>query len=117
MSSPSQGAQPMKRSQTSRRDVLKLAGLATAAAAAPLAGADSLARAQEAVRRGLPPVKIADIKTILVQVGGEHLVIVKVVTDEPGLHGVGCATHGERPLAVAAAIDQHVKPLLIVKAC
>jgi hypothetical protein len=64
-----------------------------------------------------PPLKITDVKTILTQPGGEHLVVVKVLTSEPGLHGVGCATHGERPLAVAAAIDQHVKPLLIGKPC
>ena len=57
------------------------------------------------------------MRTILTQPGGEHLVVVKVLTSEPGLYGVGCATHGERPLAVAAAIDQHVKPLLIGKEC
>src|SRR5262249_41317164 len=104
---------PMKRSPSTRREVLKLAGLATASLAAP----EALAQAQEAARRGLPPLKITDVKTILVQVEGEHLVIVKVLTSEPGLHGVGCATHGERPLAVAAAIDQHLKPTLIGKDC
>ena len=56
-------------------------------------------------------------ETILTQPDGEHLVVVKVLTNEPGLYGIGCATHGERPLAVAAAIDQHVKPLLIGKEC
>ena len=62
-------------------------------------------------------MKITDVKTILTQPEGEHLVIVKVLTSEPGLYGIGCATHGERPLAVAAAIDQHVKPLSIGKEC
>ena len=56
-------------------------------------------------------------RTILTQPDGEHLVVVKVLTNEPGLYGIGCATHGERPLAVAAAIDQHVRPLLIGKEC
>lgn len=93
--------------------MLALAGLA----AASLNASGPPARAQEAARRGAPPVKITDIKTILTQPGGEHLVIVKVLTSEPGLYGVGCATHGERPLAVAAAVDQHVKPLLIGKDC
>ena len=98
----------MKRSEPTRRSVLEIAGLATASLAVP----DAAIRAQEAARRGRPPLKIADVKTILTQAEGEHLVIVKVLTNEPGLYGVGCATHGERPLAVAAAIDQHVKPLL-----
>jgi mannonate dehydratase len=105
----------MKTSISTRRDVLKLGGVA--AASLSLAGVEPLARAQEAVRRGLPPVKITDVKTILVQPEGDHLVIVKVLTSEPGLYGVGCATHRERPQAVAAAIDEHVKPTLIGKSC
>jgi mannonate dehydratase len=103
----------MKPSEPTRRSVLGLAGLATASLALP----EAAVRAQEAARRGRPPLKITDVKTILTQPGGEHLVVVKVLTSEPGLEGVGCATHGERPLAVAAAIDQHVKPLLIGKEC
>ena len=103
----------MSRSEATRRSVLGAVGLATASLALP----GEVLRAQESSRRGLPPLKIADMKTILIQPGGEHLVIVKVITDEPGLYGVGCATHGERPLAVAAAIDQHVKPILIGKDC
>jgi mannonate dehydratase len=114
MSHPvSQSETQMKSTRSSRRDVLKLAGLATTS----LAATGPLARAQEAARRGLPPLKITDVKTILTQPGGEHLVIVKVMTNEPGLYGVGCATHGERPMAVAAAIDQHLKPTLIGKDC
>jgi mannonate dehydratase len=103
----------MKPSEPTRRSVLGLAGLATAALGLP----EGAVRAQEAARRGQPPPKITDVKTILTQPDGEHLVVVKVLTSEPGLDGVGCATHGERPLAVAAAIDQHVKPLLIGKEC
>jgi mannonate dehydratase len=103
----------MSRSEATRRSVLGAVGLATASLALP----GEVLQAQESSRRGRPPLKIADIKTILTQPGGEHLVVVKVITNEPGLYGVGCATHGERPMAVAAAIDQHVKPLLIGKEC
>jgi len=46
----------MKRSNSTRRDVLKLAGLTTAALAAP----DPLVNAQEVARHGLPPVKISN---------------------------------------------------------
>ena len=65
--------------------------------------------------RGLGPLKITDVKTILTQPGGDHLVIVKVMTSEPGLYGVGCATHRERPLAVAAAVNDYLKPFVMGK--
>jgi mannonate dehydratase len=65
--------------------------------------------------RGQGPLKITDVKVILTQPGGDHLVIVKVLTSEPGLHGIGCATHRERPLAVAAAVEQYLKPFLVGK--
>lgn len=59
---------------------------------------------------GLPALKITDVKTILTQPGGgDHLVVVKVMTSEPGLYGVGCATHRERPLAVASAVNDYLK--------
>ena len=101
----------MNESNYTRRDILKFAGLATAT----LAGAGPLARAQEAVKRSSAPVRITDVKTILTQPGGDFLVIVKILTSEPGLHGIGCATHGERPLAVATVVDQYLKPLLVGK--
>ena len=94
-----------------RRSALEvLTGSGAAFAAAPPL---AFAAAQEQARRGMPAVKITDVKTILTQPGSDHLVIVKVLTSEPGLHGVGCATHRERPLAVAAAVDQYLKPFLV----
>jgi mannonate dehydratase len=41
------------------------------------------------------------------------LVIVKVITSEPGLYGLGCATFTQRFHAVHAAIEKHLKPFLI----
>src|SRR5262245_6813814 len=87
------------------------------ASAGLLASPGPLAQAQETARRGQPPLKITDIKTILTQPAGDHLVIVKVLTNEPGLYGVGCATHRERPLAVAAYVDNYLKPFLIGRNC
>src|SRR5215467_1654334 len=78
-------------------------------------GALAAARPLAAQTRGLPPVKITDVKTILTQPGGDHLVVVKVLTSEPGLYGVGCATHRERPLAVASAVNDYLKPFVIGK--
>src|SRR6476619_1289812 len=80
-------------------------------------GALAAARPLTPQTRGLPSLKITDIKTILTQPAGDHLVIVKVLTSEPGLYGVGCATHRERPLAVATYIDQYLKPFLIGRNC
>ena len=100
-----------------RRNLLKtLAGGAGLMAGVSLpAEAKELTDAKEQVRRGAGPVKITDVKTILTQPGGEWLVIVKVETSEPGLYGVGCATHGERPLAVRAVVDEYLKPQLVGK--
>jgi len=58
-------------------------------------------------------VRIRDIKTILTQPGHSRLVIVKVITTEPGLYGLGCATFTQRAFAVQAAIERHLKPFLI----
>ncbi len=97
-----------------RRNVMKGLG---AVGSGFMAGPGPLAQAQETARRGLPPLKITDIKTILTQPGGDHLVIVKVMTSEPGLYGVGCATHRERPLAVATYVNEYLKPFLIGRNC
>src|SRR5579864_2738191 len=78
-------------------------------------GAMAAARPLSAAPTSGAPVKITDVKTILVQAGGDYLVIVKVLTSEPGLYGIGCATHGERPLAVATAVNEYMKPFVMGK--
>lgn len=60
-------------------------------------------------------LKITDVKTILTAPGGIDLVVVKVETSEPGLYGLGCATFTQRIHAVAAAIENYMKPFLIGK--
>ncbi|NNC92913.1 MAG: starvation-sensing protein RspA [Acidimicrobiia bacterium] len=54
-----------------------------------------------------------DVQTILTQPGHSRLVIVKVLTSEDGLYGLGCATFTQRVFAVEAAIERHLKPFLI----
>src|SRR5512137_1126896 len=78
-------------------------------------GAPSMLQAQEKPKslRGLPPLKITDIKTILTAPNGIRLIVVKVQTSEPGLYGLGCATFTQRALVVATAIDQYLKPFLL----
>ena len=60
-----------------------------------------------------PEVTITDVQVILTQPGSSRLVIVKVLTSEPGLYGLGCATFTQRIFAVEAAIERHLKPFLI----
>lgn len=58
-------------------------------------------------------VTITDVQAILTQPGRSRLVIVKVLTSEGGLYGLGCATFTQRVFAVQAAIERHLKPFLI----
>ena len=77
---------------------------------APLAAA---AQPSALSRRGLPPLKITDITTILTAPNRIRLVIVKLSTTEPGLYGLGCATFTQRAFAVQTAVEKYLKPFLI----
>ncbi len=70
---------------------------------------------EAAARRGLPPLKITDIKTFLTAPNGIRLVVVKVLTSEPGLYGLGCATFTQRAKAVVTAVDEFLRPFLTGK--
>jgi mannonate dehydratase len=59
------------------------------------------------------PVTITDVQTILTQPSGSRLIVVKIMTSEPGLYGVGCATFTQRFHAVHTAIQEHLRPFLI----
>ena len=63
----------------------------------------------------MKPVTIKNVKTILTEPDNIRLVIVKIETSEPGLYGVGCATFTQRPTAVAAAIEDYLKPFILGK--
>ncbi|MCE2397165.1 starvation-sensing protein RspA [Candidatus Poribacteria bacterium] len=58
-------------------------------------------------------VTIKDVQTIITQPAGSRLVIVKIITSEPGLYGLGCATFTQRFHAVVTAMEKHLKPFLI----
>src|SRR3990172_8340840 len=62
------------------------------------------------------PITIQDVQVILTQPQGSRLVIVKVITSEPGLYGLGCATFTQRFHAVVAAIEKHLKPFVLGRA-
>jgi mannonate dehydratase len=63
--------------------------------------------------KGLPPLRITDINTILTAPNGIRLVIVKVMTSEPGLYGLGCATFTQRAYVVQTAVEKYLKPFLL----
>jgi len=117
-----------KLKRLNRRNLLALAGGgATGAAAlsaltaagggavaAAIAGMPNPARAAEAASlRGLPRLKITDIKVIRTVVNNTHMCNVKIYTSEPGLYGVGDGNHAERVYLVAETIEKFMKPALI----
>src|SRR4051812_37985732 len=59
--------------------------------------------------RGLPALKITDVKAILTAPAGIRLVVVKVQTSEPGLYGLGCATFTQRARVVETAVDRYLR--------
>lgn len=61
------------------------------------------------------PITIRDVQTFVVQTGGAgtRFIIVKVLTSEPGLYGLGCATFTQRFHPVVAALESHLKPFVI----
>ncbi len=101
-----------------RRDVLRWMSSGAAAGGASLFSQRSplaplWAEEKPASTRGLPSLKITDIKTILTSPNDIRLVVVKVLTSEPGLHGYGCATFTQRAYAVQTAVEKYLKPYLI----
>ena len=88
-------------------------GAGRQALAAELERPEPIEVAQAAARRGLPPVKITDVKVILTEVEGARFCNVKVMTDEPGLYGVGDGNHAERVDLVGQTLNEFIKPLVV----
>jgi mannonate dehydratase len=63
--------------------------------------------------KGLPAIRIKDVQTVLTAPNRIRLVVVKVVTDQAGLYGWGCATFTQRAYVVQTAVEQYLKPFLI----
>src|SRR5260370_31190686 len=57
-------------------------------------------------------MKITEVR-VIVTGPGRNYVLIKVMTDEPGLYGVGDATLDGREWGVATALEEHIGPLLI----
>lgn len=63
--------------------------------------------------RGMAIPKIKDVSVIATEPAGVRLVVVKVVTDQDGLYGYGCATFTQRADLVVDAVTRYLKPFLI----
>jgi mannonate dehydratase len=107
-----------------RRDLLKWTSLGAGAVGLPLVLTKSLGFSEQpapaasppaVADKNLSPLKITDIKTILTAPARIRLVVVKVMTSEPGLYGLGCATFTQRPRVVETAVDKYLKPFLVGK--
>ncbi len=89
-----------------RREILKTALVNPWWAAEPYAQAT----------RGLPPLKIRDVKVIATSPRPHYSwVFVKVITSEPGLYGLGSANNAYLSWAVKAAIEKHLGPFWVGK--
>jgi mannonate dehydratase len=76
------------------------------------------AQAQQAVARaarGMPSPKIKDVQVIATAPAGLRLTVVKILTDQDGLYGYGCATYTQRAELVNAAVEKYLKPFLAGK--
>ena len=111
-----------------RRAMLQAALLGGGAAVAglfrgPIAHAGTTPREQDAqaavdrATRGMPAPRIKDVSVIEVGGGGTNdSTVVKVTTDQAGLHGYGCAAAtfpGGRAKLVRAAVEDYLKPLVM----
>src|SRR6202012_1531689 len=97
-----------------RRRELVRAALASTAVAAMLSKKEAFAQEATAkAARGVAMPKIKDIKVIECAPKGSRLTVVKIVTDQDGLHGYGCATFTQRADLIKPAVELYLKPLLI----
>jgi mannonate dehydratase len=95
---------------TARRHFLKSLGGTAGLVISPL----PIAAAQvERTTRGMPAPRIKDIRVIECEPSGMRLSVVKIITDQAGLYGYGCATFTQRADLVKPAVELYLKPLLL----
>jgi mannonate dehydratase len=99
-----------------RREWMKSVSATAVTAAAALATREAVAQAQvQRTSRGMATPKIKDVQVIAVQPGNVRLIVVKLLTDQDGLYGYGCATFTQRADLVVSAVQQYLKPFLVGK--
>src|SRR6202162_1727911 len=98
-----------------RRKLLQMASGSAAAGAIVMLNEKSAALAQtySKATRGMPALKITNVKTIQTCREESNYVVVKVQTSEPGLYGVGSATLTTRGAAVVTAANEFLAPFAL----
>lgn len=96
-----------------RRELVRM----IAALPAALGVRGAAAQEKEASRtRGLPPLKITGGKVIATGGGASYSwIFLKLLTSEPGLHGLGSASIVNDPHTVVAALEKHLIPFWVGK--
>lgn len=90
--------------------------MASAATAAVLTRREAKAQEQVArATRAMPSPKIKDVQVIECAPAGVRLTVVKILTDQDGLYGYGCATYTQRADLVKPAVERYLKPFLVGK--
>ncbi len=87
-----------------RRMLLRIAA---SGAAAEFVTKRELEKRVERATRGMPSPKITDVRAILTAPSNVPLCVVKVVTDQDGLYGYGCASFTLSAGAVTLALPSH----------
>ncbi|HTE08305.1 MAG TPA: enolase C-terminal domain-like protein, partial [Flavitalea sp.] len=106
-------------STASRRDAMKMLALGSTTGLLGLLGAPVQAKAEAPkipdYKKGLPVVKIKNVKAIATAPDGINLIVVKVETSEPGLYGLGFATFTQRAASVVATINSYMNEFCVGK--
>lgn len=97
-----------------RRDWLAASAL-SAATTGWTFGNSQIGLTAEVPQQSNDRLKITDVKTFLTAPAGIRLVVVKVLTNQAGLYGLGCATFTQRARVVQTAVDRYLKPFLVGK--
>src|ERR1035437_6314660 len=88
-----------------RRDIMQV--LAGAAATAFVSKRELAAQEQVArATRGMPSPKIKDV-IVIATAPGSNYPIVKILTDQDGLYGYGCACFTQRAELVVPAVEKY----------
>jgi mannonate dehydratase len=87
-----------------RRGVLRMIAGSVAAGLTSRRHLIAQEKAAKAVQ-GMPSPKIKDVSVIATQPAGARLSVVKVMTDQDGLYGFGCATFTQRAELVNLAVE------------
>ena len=109
---------PATKNEINRRNAMKLLTAGSAAGLLGLFGTrESRAEKYEtpSYAKGMPQVKIRNVRSITTAPEGSNMIIVKVDTTEPGLYGLGCATFTQRAMAVLPAIDTYLNDFCVGK--